>query len=172
MSVTEAARLLNLSDRQVRRLRAAAREAGPAALMHGNRGRPSPRRISDELRAQVIELGRGPYAACNDSHMQELLILRDGIVLSRKSVERIRRQAGQQPKQRRRPPRHRSRRDRRPQEGMLLQIDGSPHLWLGEDQPRCTLLGAIDDATGKVVAACFREQEDTQGYFLLLQRSC
>ena len=67
MSVTEAARLLNLSDRQVRRLRAAAREAGPAALMHGNRGRPSPRRISDELRAQVDRKS----TRLNSSHIQK-----------------------------------------------------------------------------------------------------
>lgn len=53
---------------------------------------------------------------------------------------------------------------------MLLQIDGSPHHWLGEDQPSLTLLGAIDDATGRIVAALFREQEDAQGYFLLLRQ--
>jgi len=85
-------------------------------------------------------------------------------------VRRLRRQAGQRPKQRRRPPRHRSHRDRRPQEGVLLQIDGSLHHWFGPDQPQVSLLGAIDDATGKVVVALFREQEDAQGYFLLLRR--
>jgi hypothetical protein len=53
---------------------------------------------------------------------------------------------------------------------MLLQIDGSPHHWLGPDQPRCTLLGAIDDATSEVVAAVFRQQEDAHGYFLLLRQ--
>ena len=50
MSMAEAAQLLKLSERQVRRLRAAARTEGPAAFMHGNRGRPSARRITDELR--------------------------------------------------------------------------------------------------------------------------
>jgi len=57
-----------------------------------------------------------------------------------------------------------------PQEGMLLQVDGSPFNWFGPDQPRCSLLGAIDDATGKVVAALFRQHEDAQGYFLILQQ--
>jgi transposase len=167
-SAAEAARVLQLSPRQVRRLRHDYRAEGAQAFAHGNRGRPSPRRLSDQLRQQVIDLGAGRYAACNDSHLRELLALREGIVLGRATLQRIRRQAGQKPKQRRRPPRHRSRRDRRPQEGMLLQTDGSPHHWLGEDQPRCTLLGAVDDATGKVVAALFREQEDAHGYFLLL----
>ena len=57
-----------------------------------------------------------------------------------------------------------------PQEGMLLQIDGSPHHWFGPDQPACSLLVAIDDATGKLIAAVFREQEDAHGYFLLLMQ--
>jgi transposase len=159
---------LGLSERQVRRLLRGLQERGARAFMHGNRGRPSPHRLGEELRARVIELGAGRYAACNDSHLQELLCRNEGLLLSRASVRRLRRQAGQKPKQRRRPPRHRSRRDRRPQEGVLLQVDGSPHHWFGRDQPASTLLAAIDDATGKVVAALFREQEDAQGYFLLL----
>jgi hypothetical protein len=56
-----------------------------------------------------------------------------------------------------------------PQEGMLLQADGSRHRWLGPDRPQLTLIGGIDDATGVVPWAVFREQEDTQGYLELLQ---
>jgi hypothetical protein len=56
-----------------------------------------------------------------------------------------------------------------PQAGMLLQIDGSRHQWLGPDGPWLTLIGAIDDATGDVPCALFREQEDSQGYLLLLR---
>jgi transposase len=168
--VAEAAEMLRLSERHLRRLRAAFEREGPAAFMHGNRGRPPPWRIGDELRAHVAELGRGRYADCNDTHFQELLLREEGILLSRPSIRRIRRQAGQKPKQRHRPPRHRSRRDRRPQEGILLQTDGSQHHWFGPDQPRCTLLATIDDATSKVTAALFREQEDAQGYFLLLHQ--
>lgn len=52
----------------------------------------------------------------------------------------------------------------------MLQVDGSPHHWFGPEQPACSLLVAIDDATGKIVAAVFREQEDAQGYFLLLKQ--
>jgi transposase len=169
-SVAEAAEFLQVTERHVRRLRAAFEREGAAAFMHGNRGRPPPWRISDALRVQVAALGSGRYATCNDTHLQELLLREEGILLSRSSVRRIRRTGGQRPKQRHRPPRHRSRRDRRPQEGMLLQTDGSQHHWFGPDLPRCTLLGAIDDATGKVPAALFREQEDAQGYFLLLRQ--
>jgi len=56
-----------------------------------------------------------------------------------------------------------------PQEGMLLQLDGSPHAWLESRGPQFTLLLAIDDATGTVPYALFREQEDTLGYFELLK---
>lgn len=169
-SVEEATRALALSRRHVRRLRKRLAEEGARAFMHGNRGRPSPHRLGDDVRAKVVELAAGRYADCNDSHLQELLVRNEGIVLSRASVQRLRRQAGQRPKQKRRPSRHRSHRDRRPQEGVLLQVDGSLHDWFGLDQPQASLLGAIDDATGKVVAALFREQEDAQGYFLLLKQ--
>ena len=64
------------------------------------------------------------------------------------------------------PPR---RRQRMSQEGMLVQVDGSVHAWLEERGPRCTLLLAIDDATSTVPYALFRHEEDTHGYFLLMQ---
>ncbi len=65
---------------------------------------------------------------------------------------------------------HRLRRERRSQAGMLIQIDGSKHRWLGSERPFLTLLAGIDDATGLVVAACFREEEDTAGYLQLLDQ--
>jgi len=169
-SAEQGAEVLGLSLRHVWRLKSRYRKEGAAAFMHGNRGRASPGRIGEETRMRLKELLAGLYAGCNDHHLAELLARREGIILSRKSVERIRREAGLKPARRRRPPRHRSRRDRMPQAGILLQVDGSSHHWFGPDRPRCTLLGAIDDATGEVVAAVFREAEDAQGYFLLLRQ--
>jgi len=169
-SAEQAAEVLSLSVRHVWRLKARYGEKGAAAFMHGNRGRASPGRIGEAIRSQVRELIAGQYVGCNDHHVAELLACREGIILSRKSVERIRREAGLRPARRRRPPKHRQRRERMPQEGMLLQVDGSPHHWFGPDQPSCSLLAAIDDATGAVVAAIFREQEDAQGYFFLLKQ--
>ena len=58
-----------------------------------------------------------------------------------------------------------------PQEGMLLQVDGSNHDWLEGRGPRLVLIGAADDATGEPVHAVFREHEDAEGYFLLLRDS-
>ncbi len=163
-----AARLLGLSLRQVRRLLAAYRKEGAAALAHGNRGRRPVHAVSLETAQQVVALAMGCYQGCNQHHFTELLAEREGLVLSRSSVRRILLAAGLKSPRRRRPPQHRSRRERYPQEGMLLQIDASPHDWLEGRGPRLALLGAIDDATGTVPYALFREQEDTQGYFLLL----
>lgn len=56
-----------------------------------------------------------------------------------------------------------------PQEGMLVQIDGSHHRWLEERGPWLTLLLSVDDATGLVPFALFQEKEDTEGYFRLLK---
>ncbi len=69
----------------------------------------------------------------------------------------------------RRAPKHRRRRKRMPQEGMLLQADGSRHRWLGPERPYLTLIGAIDDAAGTAPWALFRAQEDAHGYLLLLR---
>jgi len=166
----EASEVLGFSLRHVRRLLAAYREEGAAALAHGNRGRKPHHALDDGLRRKVSELAESTYAGCNNQHLTELLAEREGIILSRSSVRRILLGAGIKSPRKRRAPKHRSRRERYPQEGMLLQIDGSRHDWLEGRGPYLTLIGAIDDATGKVAYALFREQEDAQGYFLLLRQ--
>jgi len=171
MGVAEAARLLSLSERSIRRLRARVARQGPAGLVHGNRGRASPRRLPEATRARILELAEGSYADVNDSHLAELLAEREGIAVSRPVVRRLLRSAGRRPKRRRRAPRHRSRRDRMEREGLLLQTDGSRHDWLEGRGPRLTLVGYIDDATGLVTGATFREQEDTAGYLEALAQT-
>jgi len=165
----EAAQLLGLSLRHVRRLLARLRQLGMAALTHGNRGRASPRRLADSIRQRICTLARTTYAGCNDHHLTELLADREGLHLSRPLVRLVLREAGIGSPHTRRPPRHRRRRDRMPQAGLLVQMDGSQHAWLESRGPRLVLLAAIDDATGRVVSACFRPQEDSHGYFLLLR---
>jgi len=169
VEASEAAELLGLSVRSVWRLKRRFAEEGPAGLVHGNRGRPSPHRIDDATRDQVRALARGRYDGANDSHLAELLAEREGIVVSRVSVRRILRAAGIASPRRRRAPRHRSRRDRMAQAGMLLQTDGSRHDWLEQRGPRLTLIAAIDDATGILTGATFREQEDAAGYLTVLR---
>jgi transposase len=170
LSMAEASVLLKLSHRQVQRILAAYRKEGAAAVVHGNRGRKPTHRIGDEVRQQVIALAREPYQGCNQQHLRDLLAEREGIVLSRASVHRILQEAHVLPEPKRRQPQHRRRRTRYAQEGMLVQIDGSRHAWLGERGPWLTLIAAIDDATGKLIAGVFREQEDAHGYMLLVRQ--
>ena len=166
----QVAEVLDLSLRQVRRLLAAYRKEGAAALAHGNRGRKPHHALNEGQRKQVLALAQSTYTGCNTQHFTELLAEREGIALSRSSVRRILLKVGIKSPRKRLPPKHRRRRERYPKEGMLLQIDGSRHDWLEERGPWLSLIGAIDDATGKVPYALFREQEDAQGYFLLLRQ--
>ena len=170
LTAAEAALLLKLSERQVRRLCAAYRKEGAAALAHGNRDRKPIQTISEEVRHQVIELATTTYAGCNYQHLRDLLAERDGIKLSRTSVLRMLLAAGIGTPRKQRRRQHRRRRARYVQEGMLVQIDGSRHAWLEERGPWLCLIAAIDDATGKLAAAVFREEEDAAGYFLLVQQ--
>ena len=130
-------------------------------------GRPS-NAIPDRVREQVIALAEGQYEACNDHHLQELLAEREDLQLSVSSVRRVRRDAGLRSPRKRRPPKHRSKRERKPQAGMMLQIDGSPCRWLGDEGPSFNVIAAIDDATNEVFAV-FRQEEDAAGYMLLLR---
>ncbi len=165
LKMAEAARLLGLSVRHLRRMRRAYRLRGATALAHGNRGRPSPRRLPDSLRQRIVRLARTTYATVNHQHLTELLREREGVRVSRQSVSRLLHQAGLPSPRRRRPPKHRTRRERMPQEGMLVQFDGSHHPWLGDRGPKLVLHAAVDDATGKILAGWFDEEETAVGYF-------
>ena len=170
MTSREAAEVLGLSPRQVRRILAAYRKEGAQALEHGNRGREPSNILDESLKKRVVELAQSTYAGCNVQHFTELLSERENITLSRSSIRLILLGAGIKSPRKRRAPKHRSRRERYPKEGMLLQIDGSYHDWLEGRGPYLTLVGSIDDATGKVPYALFRDEEDAQGYVLLVRQ--
>ena len=172
VTASEAGELLGLSVRQIRRLLAAYRREGAAGLEHGNRGRVSPGRVPEAVAAEILRLAQMEYIDYNDQHFTEELEDPHKIKVSRSTVRRLRREAGLGSPRKRRAPRHRRRRERYPQAGMLLQVDGSPHDWLEGRGPELTLVAAIDDATSEVPFALFREQEDTAGYYLLLQHIC
>ena len=168
--MADAARLMGLSTRQTRRVRAAYRRRGPVALVHGNRGRRSSRRLPDRLRTRVVTLARTTYAGVNYRHLHDLLAEREDLVVAYTSLVRILKVAGLPSPRRRRPPRHRSRRPRMPQEGLLIQIDGSHHAWLEDRGPHLVLHTAVDDASGTILGAWFDDQETAQGYLHVLQQ--
>jgi transposase len=169
LTIAEAAKMLGLSDRQVQRLRKAVAKNGKEAVLHGNRGRPPPNRISDTVRGKILRLARKKYAGFNDHHFTEKLVEQEKVKVSRASVQRVLRAAGVGPAQGRRPPKHRRRRDRRAQAGLMILWDGSRHEWLEERGPMLCLMAAIDDATGELLpGAHFVEQECSAGYLRVL----
>jgi transposase len=168
-----AAELLGVSKRQIRRLVAAYRQRGIAALAHGNRGRAPANRTSEQVRQEILRLGKETYRDYNDCHFtEELAEQSEPILVSRATVRRIRRAAGQGSPRKRRASEYRRRRERSAQAGMMLQADGSRHDWLEGRGPWLTLVGMIDDANNQVPGAVFREEEDAAGYFLVLEQVC
>ena len=169
MTLDQAATLMGVTTRHTRRILAAYREEGAAAVAHGHRGRKAPNATPDAVVADVVRLARTKYEGANHTHLSELLSEREGIDIGRTTLRRILVNAGLSSPRRRRPPKHRVRRQRMPREGMLIQMDGSHHPWLGDQAPPFALLIAVDDATGTVVDAFFCEQEDAHSYFVLIQ---
>ena len=168
MTLDQAATLMGVSPRHTRRILAAYQEKGVAAVAHGLRGRKPANATPEPVATAVVHLAHTRYAGANHTHLSELLSERDGIDIGRTTLRRILVNAGLSSPRRRRPPKHRVRRQRMPREGMLIQLDGSFHRWLGEDGPQFTILFAVDDATGTVVNALFCEHEDAHSYFLLI----
>ena len=117
---------------------------GASAIAHGNRDRKPSTTTDIGTQERVRELAEGLYLDLNHTHLTEVLSEREGIDLSRSTVRRILLAAGIRSPRPRRAPRRYSRRERYPQEGMLLQIDGSRHDCLQGRGPYLTLVGAPD----------------------------
>jgi hypothetical protein len=169
LDIAKGALLLKLSERQTWRLLAFYRQDGAAGLVHGNRERTPANAFPAEFKERIVELASSKYAGFNHSHLSEKLTECEQICISRSSVRRILLEKGIRSPRKRQTPRHRSRRERYPREGMLLQTDGSPHNWLEGRGPELCLIGAIDDATNKVPYALFQEQETSEGYLRILE---
>ena len=169
ITIREAAELLNLSERQVIRLKGGVIQEGAAFIIHKNRGRKPKHAVPDKTRDSIIELKQTKYEEANFKHFQELLEKYEEIQVSYSTVHRILIEAGiKSPKSHRKRKAH-HRRKRKPQKGMLVQIDASPHEWIiGEE---CfDLHGAIDDATGEILALYFTPNECMEGYFEIVRQ--
>ena len=169
LSVGEASRLLQLSERQVQRLKRRYRPDSLGWVQHGNRGRPMPWALPVPQRQLILNLARSKYQGFNDSHLAEKLRAEENLCVSRETVRRILRSAKLASPQKRRPRKYRSRRPARPRFGMMALTDASRHDWLEGRGPTLTLLGFQDDATGQILAAHFQlEAENTLGYLRAL----
>ena len=169
LGVGEASRLLQLSERQVQRLKRRYRPDSIAWVRHGNRGRSMPWAFPLPQKQLILTLARGKYRGFNDSHLTEKLCAEEGLAVSRETVRRILRAAKLASPQKRRPRQYRSRRPPRPRFGMMALTDASRHDWLEGRGPQLTLIGLQDDATGQILAAHFQlEAENTLGYLRAL----
>jgi len=156
----QAATILRISPRHLRRLNAQYRFQGFDGLYDRRRGRPSPKRVPWAVLEQVLGLYRERYFDCSVRHFHEKLQEEHGIALSYTCVKRALQGAGLVEKAPQRGV-HRRRRERRPMVGMLLHIDGSTHRWLGGELWH-DLIVVLDDASSEVYYAQLVEQESTE----------
>ena len=156
----EAAGSLGLSRRQVFRLKTRVKEMGAEGLMHDNRGRPPSTTKPEELMKKIRHLYEKTYRGFNITHFTEKLNEVEGIEISRETVRKdLKRHncIGQM----RHAPKHRSRRERMPMVGMMLQHDTSEHDWLEGRGSKLKLIASIDDANSEVPYALFIEADGT-----------
>ncbi len=164
----QAAEVLDLSERQVIRLKERMEAEGVAGLAHKNRGRTPKKAAPKETREKVVMLARGPLRDASCQQVAELLEEFYGITLSAKTVGRILKGAGIPLAHTHRSPKRQKSRDRLPQAGLLSQVDASPFAWLEDRGPELSLHGSIDDATSKVQGLHFELHECLHGYLQLL----
>jgi len=161
------AELLKLSLSHMKVLCRKFKEQGPSSVVHGNLGRTPANAITSEVKEEIIRLYRSTYAGFNVSHFHEKLTEVHGMDVSRVSVHRILTKRDiQSPRKHKKRKRH-HRRDPRPREGELSQLDASKHDWF-ENGSYCHLHGAIDDAKSEVIALHFEKEETTAAYFSLM----
>jgi transposase len=170
ITVAEAASALGLSERQVKRLKKEVRQYGPAALIHKNSLRKPSCAIPEDTARQIVALKKLEiYEKANFNHFRELLLDYHNIQISYSSLYCLLTSNGiKSPKTRRRFKPHR-RRKRKKQAGLLLQVDASPFAWFG-GKVKYSLHGAVDDATGQIVALYMCKNECMLGYFETLRR--
>jgi transposase len=155
----QAAEILGITDRHMRRWRERYEEFGYDGLFDRRRGQPSPKRVPVQTVEQVLGLYREKYFDFNVRHFHEKLVAEHGIQLSYTWVKQALQGAGMVARGRKRGV-HRKRRPRRPLPGMLLHIDGSRHRWF-QDERWYDLIVILDDATSEIYYAQLVEEEGT-----------
>jgi transposase len=155
----QAAEILGVSDRHMRRIRERYEEEGYNGLFDRRRGKPSRRRVPVATVEKVFALYREKYFDLNVQHFHEKLEADHGIELSYTWVKQALQGAGLVGRGRKRGV-HRKRRERRPLPGMLLHIDGSRHQWF-QDERWYDLIVILDDATSEIYYAQLVEEEST-----------
>ena len=170
MSQRRASELLSLTDRQVRRLLAAFRADGAAALVSKRRGQTSNRKFSDSLRSRALAIVRERYADFGPTLTREKLEVAHGIRLPVATVRDWMTADGMWIPRALRPGRAHQPRYRRSCVGELVQIDGCDHAWFEDRGPKCTMLVFVDDATSELKELLFVDEESAFDYFAAFWR--
>jgi transposase-like protein len=157
LKVKDFALLNGLSERQAYRKLKRIREMDYLGALHGNTGMVPLNKTPSDLELTIVELLKTKYQGFNLTHFRESILENEKIEIKKTTLEKIARRHSLEKFPRRSNKRVHKPRPRMPQEGMLVQYDGSPHIWFGEESS--VLLAAIDDATGKILAARFVEGE-------------
>lgn len=164
LTQAEAAEILGVSVRHVKRLVSKYRGAGASGLVSQRRGKPSHNQLSPGVQQKVLDLLKGKYLGFGPTLACEKLVEVEKLQISDESVRQMMMAEGLWKGRKKRKVAVHQMRERRACFGELVQIDGSPHAWFEQRGPSCSLLVAIDDATGKLVGLLFVEQESFYGY--------
>src|ERR1700676_2920796 len=156
----DAAEIIGVTDRTMRRWRLRLDEEGYSGLVDRRKGKVSDRRVPVAVVEEVLRLYRETYFDLNIRHFHEKLGEEHGIKLSYTWVQKALQGAGLVARGRKRR-KHRRRRERRPVPGMLLHIDGSKHQWFGDDR-WYDLIVILDDATSEIYYAQLVEEASTR----------
>jgi transposase len=165
----EAAEMLGVSVRQIKRLLNRYRRAGASGLVSQRRGKASNNQLSMEVKQKVLDLLKGKYHGFGPTLACEKLVEVEELKISDESVRQMMLTEGLWKARKERKVTVHQMRERRACFGELVQIDGSPHAWFEQRGQDCTLLVAIDDATGKLVGLLFVEAESFHHYARLVR---
>jgi transposase len=167
---SEAAKMLKISERHVRRILRSYRQTGAAGLVSKRRGKPSNNQLKGEVKQQALDLIYSHYHDFGPTLAHEKLTERHGLEMSRETVRQLMIAEGiWKPKRAKKLVVHQMR-ERRACLGELVQLDGSPHKWFEERGPQCTLLVYVDDATSRLMELYFSKGETTFSYFAATRR--
>jgi transposase len=167
MSPLEAQKLLNISERTLRRYLASYRKIGICFVKHGNHRRAPKNKTPELIKLKIQSLIQEKYFDFNVCHIQEKIFQEIEIKIKYETLRKWCQEINLVKKAKRRRAKPRYRRERFTQEGLFLQMDGSHHCWFG-DRFLC-LLAIIDDATSEVYAR-FYEGETSLACLDFLQR--
>lgn len=165
ITVQSAAIRLNISTRQVKRLKRRIRELGSNSILHGNCGRSPVNSLSPDLIQSILSIKSNPdLNDVNFSHFRDILADDFNIHVSYSFLYSTLKKHGIKSPRKHRKPRKYNRRKRKPKEGILLQADGTPHRFFKGDNNSYSIHGFIDDATGKITGLYMAKNECLQGY--------